>query len=308
MTRQERNRQIVEWIKAGEPTKAVARKFKMTSVNVRTICRKAGIRKYKQRHDRSAKQKRNEEIVPRVKAGEAMADIAAEFGLNRGYVRDICWRAGISMQEKVQRERKERNAEIVHRVHAGETCTAVAREFGLSAGSVSHICREAGVSLHARSKEQTQARNAEIVRRVKAGESLTDTAKAFGLKPVYIEFICRNAGVNGWGLRRNRNRERNQHRERDADIVRRIKDGESQASIAREFGLKPHTVQHICRKAGIRPRARLNDKEQLQTRNAEIVRRVKAGETKTAVAKAFELKPLYIGFICREAAKAEEDG
>ncbi len=253
---------------------------------------------------RKERQVRNSEIVRRIKEGATPEDVSGDFGLGPAAIVHICRKVGINPREERKKrqawerevqERRERDLQITERIRAGETMHSVAKTFGLTAEHVCQIGLKAGVSAHA----VTQERNAKIVERIKAGEAPAVVAKVFGLSLGRVQAICRAAGTSIHAMIRER--ERNKHRERDEEIVRRVKDGESQASIARKFGLVPHTVQGICRKAGIHPRARLNDKEQLQVRNAEIARRVKAGETKTAIAREFGLKPLYVDFICRQA-------
>ena len=293
--REERNRQIVERIKAGEPTKAVARKFKMTSINIRTICRKAGLRKYRKRRDRGIKKARNAEIVERIKAGEILEDVAKEFELSLNTVKETCRKAGVRTQTLQGRERQSRNAEIVHRIQTGETQRAVAREFGMSPAGVTRICKLAGVNR----QDMIQERNAEIVRRVKEGGTYEDVASEFGLATGTVNSICLRAGVSSHAIRAERIRE--ELHARNTEIVRRVKAGETPTAVGKDFGLTNNQVTYICRRAGFRQRQRIDDKDQRQRRDAEIVCRIKAGEIQIAVAEAFGMTPQHVGLICREA-------
>lgn len=301
MTRKERNAEIIRRVQAGENKADLADEFGLSEGTVTGICYAGGITG-KEKH-----RERNRQIVERVQKGESTHAVAAELELGQPAVAHICRQAGINSrnerkkwEERQAQERRERNRQIAERISAGETLAGLAREFGLTRERVRQIGRNAGISVRAMKRE----RNAEIVERIRAGETTAAVARKFGLSTNHVTHICRQSGTSVHAM--SQERERSKHRERDQEIVRRIKTGETQAALAREFGLPPHRVSRICREAGIRPRGRLNDKKQLQARNAEIVRRVKEGDPLAAVAKRFGLKPSYVDFICREAANRKK--
>ena len=202
------------------------------------------------------------------------------------------------------RQIEERDAEIVRRIEAGETQTAVGEAFGLSRDSIGNICRRAGVNYQSLRKEATRERNqvrdAEIVLRVQAGETTDAVSGAFRLTPRHVNRICRKAGVSAVDIKQEETQARN------AEIVRRIQAGETPKNVGKDFGLTNNQVSYICRKAGVRQRNRINDKDQRQRRDAEIVRRVQAGESQAAVARAFGMTRQHTGLICREAGFSKQ--
>ena len=290
--RQSRNAEIVRRVQAGESPAAVGEAFGLAQATVERICQQAELRQRNRMKGKGQRQARNAAIVRRVQAGESPSALAEEYGLNIDTVRDICRKAGVNLLAVWKKKSQARNAEIARRVKEGESQTAVAMELGLSRERVRQICKVAGFS----KQEETRKRNAEIARRVKAGEAPDTVAEAFGLKPSTVGGICRKAGVSVQASRK-------ETQERNAEIVRRVKGGESTKDVGKDFGLTNDQVSYICRKAGLRHRNRMSDKDQREKRNAEIVRRVQAGEATKDVAKDFGIARVTVNYICRDARK-----
>ncbi len=291
--RQERNRQIVKRVAAGEKLAALARDFGLTPERIRQICINAELRLG------DLRRVRNREIVRRVAAGEHYTSVAQDIGLSSTYVSTICQSMGFDIRRR--HDLKERNRRIVGRVIDGEKRKVIAKDFGLTPEQISVICRRAGIRVKDRrlSTKDRQERDRQIVKRVAAGETRTSVAKDFRLTPGHIGLICRNAGLHFDGQQLNTKA----RQDRDQQIVKRVAAGETRTSVAKDFGLTTAYASLICRQAGLRIkeyRPRLSTKEQ-QERDQQIVKRVAAGETRTSVAKDFGLTPAYASLICRQA-------
>ena len=98
--RQERDRQIVKRVAAGETRAAVAKDFELTSGYISRICRRAGIRVKDRLLSTKDRQERDRQIVKRVAAGETRAAVAKDIGLSSGRVYVICRNAGLGLKNR----------------------------------------------------------------------------------------------------------------------------------------------------------------------------------------------------------------
>ena len=297
--RQERDRQIVKRVAAGETRAAVAKDIGLSPQLIAQVCRTAGLRFAGPRLSTKDQQERDRQIVKRVAAGETRVAVAKDFGLSPGYVSVICTRAGIRVKDfrLSTKDRQERDRQIVKRVVAGETRIAVAKDFGLTPDQISVICRKVGIRVKDRrlSTKDRQERDRQIVKRVAAGETRAAVAKDIGLTPGYASLICRREGI----LVKDRLLSTKDRQERDRQIVKRVAAGETRAAVAKDIGLTPGYASLICRREGILVKDRLLSTKDRQERDRQIVKRVAAGETRAAVAKDIGLTPGYASLICR---------
>ena len=139
MTRENRDRQIIERVQAGELQKDIASDMGLSTAKVWRICMKAGL------SGKQMKKERNRKILERVANGETRAAVSREFGLSVNMVSRICRNEGVVAWKRLtKQEYQKRNHKIIERVQAGENQTAVGKEFGLTGVQVGVICKQAG--------------------------------------------------------------------------------------------------------------------------------------------------------------------
>ena len=132
-----------------------------------------------------------------------------------------------------------RDAGIVERYLRGEDSVSIGRDVGLTGDRVRQILEREGISR--RKDYRVKFDHKAIEFSYSQGNSVAEVAKSFACSPSTVRTILKD---HGWDLEQKPSVD-------PSEIVRRYKNGETQAEIGRALGVSQTTISKYVRIAGL---------------------------------------------------------